>query len=153
MSYRLNSPQALSTASSNETHWFGCDLKSPDSRTMWKRTYGSLCSSPTFLNNLGRTLSILSPLRTRQLDRRDVQLLVPGGFSILSVLWKNRKSPLARCCCEVKLCNFISIISQGSLPCRSQLIIQWHFISGGWFCQKQLFDCCFSVRVYFSRCP
>lgn len=109
-SYRLNSLQALSTASSNETHWFGCDLKSLDSRTMWKRTYGSPSSSPTFLNNLARTLSILSPQRTQQLDRRDFQLLAPSRFSILSVLWKNRKRPLAHCYCEVMFCNFILII-------------------------------------------
>lgn len=110
VSYRLNSLQALSTASSNETHWFGCDLKSLDSRTMWKRTYGSPSSSPTFLNNLARTLSILSPQRTQQLDRWDFQLLAPSRFSILSVLWKNRKRPLARCYCEVVFCNFILII-------------------------------------------
>lgn len=28
--YRLNPPQAACTASSNETHWFGWDLRSPD---------------------------------------------------------------------------------------------------------------------------
>lgn len=110
VSYRLNSLQASSRASSNETHWFGCDLKSLDSHTMWKRTYGSPSSSPTFLNNLARTLSILSPQRSQQLDRWDFQLLAPSRFSILSVLWKNRKRPLAHCYFEVMFCNFIIII-------------------------------------------
>lgn len=66
--YRLHSPQASCTASPNETHCFGQALNSPESCAMWKRTYGSLSSCPTFLNNLDRTLSILSPPRTQQLD-------------------------------------------------------------------------------------
>lgn len=85
--YRLIPPQAACTASSNETHWFGCDLKNLDSCAMWKRTYGSLSSSPTFQNNLDRTLSILSPPKTQQLHCRGIQLKVPSGVSILSVLW------------------------------------------------------------------
>lgn len=85
--YRLISPQSVCTASSNETHWFGCDLKSPNSCAMWKRTYGSLSSSPAFLNNLDRTLSVLSP-KTQWLHYRSIQLKVPNGASILSVLWK-----------------------------------------------------------------
>ena len=84
--YRLNPPQASCTASPNETHWFGGDLKSPDISAMWKRTYGSLSSFPTFLNNLDRTLSILSPPRTQQLDCWGIQLLDPNGISIPSVL-------------------------------------------------------------------
>lgn len=106
MIYRPIPPQAACTASSNETHWFGCDLKGPDSRAMWKRTYGSLSSSPTFLNNLDRTLSVLSPPRTQQLH---CQLKVPSRVGILSVLWREKKtgSPLADCYHAVLSCNFI----------------------------------------------
>lgn len=122
--YRLNPQQAVCTASSNETHWFGCDLKSPNSCAMWKRTYGSLSSSPTFLNNLDRTLSILSPPRTRQLHCRGIQLPVPRGIRILSVFWKNRE---AHCYHEVMFCNSISFIVSDSLSC---MIIRSNLNSG-----------------------
>lgn len=89
--YRLHSPQASCTASPNETRCFGRALNSPESCAMWKRTYGSLSSCPTFLNNLDRTLSILSPPRT-QLDCWDIQLLGACGICILSVLEKQEKT-------------------------------------------------------------
>lgn len=136
--YRLNPPQAACTASANETHWFGCDLKRPDSCAMWKRTYGSLSPSPTFLSNLDRTLSVLSPPRTRRRGCGGIQLLVPSGISILSVLWKNRKRPLAHCYCEVMFCNFSLIIVGGSLSCSLQWI--WSNLNSGnsgvLFCQN-----------------
>lgn len=96
--YRLHSPQASCTASANETHCFGWELKCPESCAMWKRTYGSLSSSPTFLNNLDRTLSILSPPWSQQTAETS-SCFFPVGLAAYQS-WKNKENRTEILCCH-----------------------------------------------------